>query len=299
MRSTRGVAAVAVFATALVVALSGCGGPKAREVPDVTGQRLDVAEDLLNDAGFDHVSAKRVAGGAVVHWTTWAVVGQVQKAGTQFDPKAEVELKVSPIDNARTLDLLTQDAAVRAQVEKAVSSHPSAEAARPSPSADPCAAPTFAVTWARVSGWKTHDPDVVDADAVVDVTVTNRSSEKINVSDFTVRVDGWNFVHDGYYSMPDGVQPWEIPGQFGLTLHGKDLEPGETAVARAGQYGDDRASRDPQNASFVVTDGVYQFVDDDVNTRCLGAAGTYSSAGQAAKVDLARPTEVEFYGKSK
>ncbi|MGY4644670.1 PASTA domain-containing protein [Cellulomonas sp. URHB0016] len=293
MRSSRVVVAAVVAALVAVVAC-GCSGPEPRVVPDVTGQRLDVAEDMLEDAGFDHVFAHRVAGGVLVHWSSWAVVDQVQEAGSRPDPDDEIELKVSPLDHAETLELLPDDAAVRPEVEHAVGSRPTAPAPSPSPSVDPCTAPTFVVTWARVSGWTTDDPTVVGAHAVVDVTVTNRSSEDVKVADFDVRVDGWNFVHTGYYTMPDGVQPWTIPGQFGPTLYGQVLAAGESAVARAGQYGDDRPSRDPQDASFVVTEGVYRFVDDDVNARCLGGPGQYAGVGQVAPVDLPRPTEVEI-----
>jgi len=62
-------AAVAFFALALLVA--GCGTAAPKAVPDVTGQRLDVAEDMLDGVDLRYDAVGGGALGIVVrsHWT--------------------------------------------------------------------------------------------------------------------------------------------------------------------------------------------------------------------------------------
>lgn len=293
-RMGHGRSALAI--SVVLVAIGACGSKPELvvAVPDVTGQRLDVAEGMLNDAGFAHVFAHRVAGGQVIHWNTWAVVDQPEAPGTPLDPDNEVRLEVSPLDNMTTLKLLKADAPVRAEAEKAVARKPAPRPSpTPTPGPDPCTPPAFKVTWARVSGWTTEDPAVVNASAVVDVTATNKSNQKINVSHFSVRVDNWYFVHQTYFDFDEGIQRWTIPGQFGMTLHGLDLDPGESATVRAGQYGDELASRRPVHATFVVSEGLYTFVDDDVNARCLPER--VGTVGRKSPPDLRKPSEIEFH----
>ena len=64
---------------ALVVALGGCGGADG-PVPDVTGERLDVAKSKMSDAGYD---TEEIGGGAfgIVAESNWTVCETDPAAG--------------------------------------------------------------------------------------------------------------------------------------------------------------------------------------------------------------------------
>jgi beta-lactam-binding protein with PASTA domain len=64
----------------LAVSLTGCGTREARRVPDVRGDRLDVAEQQLGDRGLDF---EEVGGGAfgIVVRSNWRVCDQDPRAG--------------------------------------------------------------------------------------------------------------------------------------------------------------------------------------------------------------------------
>lgn len=57
---------------------SGCG-PGVHRVPNVTGERLDVAETILDDRGLGYDTV----GGVVILRSHWRVVRQIPKAGTR------------------------------------------------------------------------------------------------------------------------------------------------------------------------------------------------------------------------
>ena len=66
---------------ALVVLLAGCGGTRqAKPVPNVRGERLDLAEARLDARGIDW---EEVGGGTfgVLVRSNWYVVEQIPKAG--------------------------------------------------------------------------------------------------------------------------------------------------------------------------------------------------------------------------
>jgi beta-lactam-binding protein with PASTA domain len=58
--------------------LVGCG-PGVHRVPNVTGERLDVAETILDDKGLGYDTV----GGVVILRSHWRVVRQIPKAGTR------------------------------------------------------------------------------------------------------------------------------------------------------------------------------------------------------------------------
>ena len=64
----------------LLLALTGCGQAEPRAVPDVRGERLDVAERRLDDAGLEY---ERVGGGTlgVVVRSNWEVCDQEPAPG--------------------------------------------------------------------------------------------------------------------------------------------------------------------------------------------------------------------------
>src|SRR5262245_60739783 len=75
-----GVIRLAAASLAVGLLASGCAGTRARRVPDVTGERLDVAEELLDGAG---VRYEAVGGGVfgVIVRSRWIVCRQLPRAG--------------------------------------------------------------------------------------------------------------------------------------------------------------------------------------------------------------------------
>ena len=74
---------VVALAAAVMVISAGCGGASA-PVPDVTGQRLDVAKADMEDAGYD---TEEIGGGAfgVVVESNWTVCETDPPAGSTAD----------------------------------------------------------------------------------------------------------------------------------------------------------------------------------------------------------------------
>jgi len=75
----------------LAAVLAGCGGREAKAVPRVSGERLDVAKETLDDAGLGY---KVIGGGTfgVVVESHWQVCQQHPKAGRRA---SSVELVVA------------------------------------------------------------------------------------------------------------------------------------------------------------------------------------------------------------
>jgi PASTA domain len=63
------------FAAGLLLVLPGCGSTQPRVVPDVTGERLDVAEDTLDALGLRYETAGGGDFGIVVR-SNWVVCAQ-------------------------------------------------------------------------------------------------------------------------------------------------------------------------------------------------------------------------------
>ena len=76
---------------ALSVVLAGCGGRVAKAVPQVEGERLDVAKETLDDAGFGYEVFGGGAFGVVVE-SHWRVCEQHPRAGRRA---SSVELVVA------------------------------------------------------------------------------------------------------------------------------------------------------------------------------------------------------------
>jgi beta-lactam-binding protein with PASTA domain len=92
-------------AAAGAMLLAGCGAARPVPAPDVTGQRLDVAESNLDTAGLDH----RVVGGGVagvVLRSRWQVCAQ--------DPRAGVRAVSVTLAVARVCDLAPRTPLARA-----------------------------------------------------------------------------------------------------------------------------------------------------------------------------------------
>jgi beta-lactam-binding protein with PASTA domain len=92
--------------TALLIAAAGCGSTS-RPVPDVAGERLDVAEETLRDAGLDYDVTGGGAFGVVVR-SHWWVCRQDPRPGRR---SALVELVVArecprPVRRGRVPDLV-------------------------------------------------------------------------------------------------------------------------------------------------------------------------------------------------
>lgn len=125
----------------LLTACSPAPPEPPRTVPDVIGYRLDVAEDMLTEAGFEHVYADNTISSTwVISWDEFAVVGQEQTAGSQFDPADEITLHVGPLGNPDTLAALPADADVMADVVAAQPQPPVPEP-QPEPAPDDLAPP--------------------------------------------------------------------------------------------------------------------------------------------------------------
>jgi hypothetical protein len=72
----------------IVVTLVGCGDKKDVTMPDVTGNRLDVAYDKIRDAGFDDKDKIKIEGGGtfgVIVEGNWTVCEQSPDAGETVD----------------------------------------------------------------------------------------------------------------------------------------------------------------------------------------------------------------------
>src|SRR5580765_2198472 len=67
--------AAAPLAAALLLVVAACGSTSPREVPDVTGKRLDVAEDTLDSVGLRYRTAGGGTFGVVVR-SRWIVCAQ-------------------------------------------------------------------------------------------------------------------------------------------------------------------------------------------------------------------------------
>jgi beta-lactam-binding protein with PASTA domain len=77
------MAVKAFIPTVLLLALAGCGGEReARSVPNVRGDRLDVAETRLDDLGLEY---EELGGGAfgIVTASRWEVCDQTPRPGEQ------------------------------------------------------------------------------------------------------------------------------------------------------------------------------------------------------------------------
>ena len=76
-RTTLGLAA-----TALLLGATACGSTRPATVPDVTGERLDVAEDTLDAAGLHHDA---VGGGAfgIILPSRWTVCREIPGPGAR------------------------------------------------------------------------------------------------------------------------------------------------------------------------------------------------------------------------
>ncbi len=74
--------AAAALAAALLLGVTACGSTRPARVPDVTGERLDVAEDTLDATGLHHHS---VGGGAfgIVLPSRWTVCSQIPRPGAR------------------------------------------------------------------------------------------------------------------------------------------------------------------------------------------------------------------------
>ena len=74
--------ALGLVAAALLLGATACGSTRPASVPDVTGERLDVAEDTLDAAGLHHHA---VGGGAfgIVLPPRWTVCSQILRPGAQ------------------------------------------------------------------------------------------------------------------------------------------------------------------------------------------------------------------------
>src|SRR5262245_32475865 len=73
--------APAFLAIALLLVAAACGSTSPREVPDVTGKRLDVAEDTLDSAGLHYRTAGGGTFGVVVR-SRWIVCEQSPRPHT-------------------------------------------------------------------------------------------------------------------------------------------------------------------------------------------------------------------------
>jgi hypothetical protein len=69
-------------ASATLVSLAGCGADENPVMPDVTGQKLDIAQRVIKDAGFTD-GVKVDGGGAlgIIRASNWEVCGQSPAAG--------------------------------------------------------------------------------------------------------------------------------------------------------------------------------------------------------------------------
>jgi hypothetical protein len=82
------------IAVAILLGVGGCGSETKSAMPDVTGKKLNVAESVIEDAGFD--DAIKVDGGGmlgIVDKSNWEVCSQQPKAGSSISgaPQLVVE----------------------------------------------------------------------------------------------------------------------------------------------------------------------------------------------------------------
>lgn len=80
----------------LIASMAGCGSDDPIAMPDVTGQKLDVAYDKIKNAGFDDKDKVKVEGGGlfgVVVESNWTVCEQQPAAGKNIseDPSLIVD----------------------------------------------------------------------------------------------------------------------------------------------------------------------------------------------------------------
>ena len=114
------VLAAASAAAAAALLLAGCGTAGSVAVPNVTGQRLDVAESNLDATGLDH---KIVGGGAfgVVLHSRWQVCAQEPRAGARAVSVTLVVARVCDVAprtrQARLVPAVTGESLDAAQAE--------------------------------------------------------------------------------------------------------------------------------------------------------------------------------------
>jgi beta-lactam-binding protein with PASTA domain len=90
-----------------ILAMAGCGSEANRPVPDVVGERLDVAKSTMNDGGYD---TEAIGGGTfgIVVESNWTVCETEPPAGATADGK--VKLIVDRACNDATTANSEQDA---------------------------------------------------------------------------------------------------------------------------------------------------------------------------------------------
>jgi len=76
------LAALGLAAAALLLGATACGSTRPASVPDVTGERLDVAEDALDAAGLHHHAVGSGAFGIILP-SRWTVCSQIPRPGAQ------------------------------------------------------------------------------------------------------------------------------------------------------------------------------------------------------------------------
>lgn len=142
-------AAIVVLAASTTTA---CQINETAIVPNVVGQPLDVAETLLQEAGFDHVYAENVVGTVfVVNWENWAVTEQTQPGGSSVRIDEEIRLGAGPLDDRRTFLALPVDSPARRSMALQFSTQDPEEPSSPNetstiPSTPPSARGTEAPT---------------------------------------------------------------------------------------------------------------------------------------------------------
>lgn len=106
--------------TALVLALSACGGPAPEaELPDVRGVALDEAEGVLEEAGFDRtVDEDHLEDRAIFMSSNWVVVEQSPAPGQKAPTDTEVVLSVAKIGDEDVVDLLPEGSPVAVELRE-------------------------------------------------------------------------------------------------------------------------------------------------------------------------------------
>lgn len=107
---------VAVALAAAVLALAGCGSAKPTAVPDVAGQRLDLAQDTLDAAGLRYTTIGGGALGIVVR-SHWIVCRQSPAPKANARTVTLIVARTCPLAQARIVPDVIDDQLDEARTE--------------------------------------------------------------------------------------------------------------------------------------------------------------------------------------
>lgn len=227
-----------VVALLVVLGLAACGPHKDKVMPNVTGERLDVAKSDIKNAGFDD-KVKVVGGGlfGVVVDSNWVVCAQTPAAGQSLTGTPRLTV-------GRSCD----NGAVASTSPSASSSSSEATIAQPSP--------TQAAAAATITAENNQDFAALLADPNGDCDNNTKAFAK-KYWDSTIEFDGTIASvssHNGYTYVKD-VLVYDGKAATAFQFNGVTIQPGGHAPAALGLPANSQPLADGDKVHIVAKVG--------------------------------------------